>query len=41
VVFYKGGQVGPSEVHITIPDPEESNEEMDVTVNAGPDLEVS
>jgi len=41
VVFYKGGKVGPSEVHVTIPNPEESNEEMDVTMNTGPDLEVS
>ena len=41
VVFYKGGEVGPSKVHVTISNPEESNEEMDVTVNAGPDLEVS
>ena len=41
VVFYKSGEVGPSEVHVTISNPEESNEEIDVTVNAGPDLEVS
>jgi len=41
VVFYEGGRVRPSKVHVTIPDPEESNEEMDVIVNAGPDLEVS
>ena len=41
VVFYKGGQVRPSEVHVTIPDSEESDEEIDVTVNAGPDLKVS
>ena len=39
VVFYKGGQVGPSKVHVTIPDPEESDEKMNVTVNVGPDLE--
>ena len=32
VVFYEGEQVGPSKVHITIPDPEESDEEMNVTV---------
>ena len=41
VVFYESGWVGPSKVHVIIPDPEESNEEMDVTVNAGPDLKVS
>ena len=41
VVFYEGGWVGPSKVHVIIPDPEESNEEMDVTVNAGPDLKAS
>jgi len=41
VVFYKSGQVRPSKVHITIPDPEESDEEINVTVNAGPDLKVS
>jgi len=41
VVFYEGGQVRPSEVHITIPNSEESDEEIDVTVNAGPDLKVS
>jgi len=41
VVFYEGGQVGPNKVHVTIPDSEESDEEMDVTVNAGPDLEAS
>jgi len=41
VVFYEGGQVGPSEVHVTIPNPEESNEGMNVTVNARPDLKVS
>ena len=41
MVFYKGGRVGPSKVHVTISDPEESNKEMDVTVNAGPDLEAS
>jgi len=41
VVFYEGRQVGPSKVHVTIPNPEESNEKMDVTVNAGPDLKVS
>jgi len=41
VVFYEGGQVRPSKVHVTIPDSEESDEEIDVTVNAGPDLKVS
>jgi len=41
VVFYEGGQVRPSEVHVTIPDSEESDEKIDVTVNAGPDLKVS
>jgi len=41
VVFYEGGQVRPSEVHVTISDSEESDEEIDVTVNAGPDLKVS
>jgi len=41
VVFYKGGRVGPGKVHITISNPKESNEEMDVTVNAGPDLKTS
>jgi len=41
VVFYEGGQVRPSEVHVTIPDSEESDEEIDITVNAGPDLKVS
>jgi len=41
VIFYKGGQVGPSKVHVTIPDPEESDEEMDVTVSAGLNLKVS
>ena len=41
VVFYKGGQVRPSEVHVTIPDSEESDKEIDVTVNAGPDLKAS
>ena len=41
MIFYKGGQVGPSEVHVTIPNPEESDEEMNITVNAGPDLKVS
>ena len=41
VVYYEGGRVGPSKVHVTIPDPEESDEEIDVTVNAGPDLKVS
>ena len=41
IVFYEGGQVGPSEVHVTIPNPKESNEEIDITVNAGPDLEAS
>ena len=41
VVFYEGEQVGPSEVHVTIPDPEESNEEMDITMNARSNLEAS
>ena len=41
VVFYEGGRVGPSKVHVTIPNPEESDEEIDVTVNAGPDLKAS
>ena len=41
MIFYKGGQVGPSEVHVTIPNPEESDEEINVTVNAGPDLKAS
>jgi len=41
VVFYEGGQVRPSEVHVTISDSEESDEEIDVTMNAGPDLKVS
>ena len=41
VVFYEGGQVRSSEVHVTIPDSEESNEEIDVTVNTGPDLKAS
>ena len=41
MVFYKGGQVRPSEVHVTIPDSEESDEEIDVTVNVGPNLKVS
>jgi len=41
MVFYEGGQVRPSEVHVTIPDSEESDEEIDITVNAGPDLKVS
>ena len=41
MVFYEGGQVRPSEVHITIPDSEESNEEIDITVNAGPNLKAS
>ena len=41
VVFYKSEWVGPSKVHVTIPDPEESDEEMNVTVNAGPNLEAS
>ena len=41
MVFYEGGQVRPSEVHITIPDSEESDKEIDITVNAGPNLKVS
>jgi len=41
MVFYKGGQVEPSKVHITISDPKESNEKMNVTVNVRPDLEAS
>ena len=38
VVFYEGEQVGPNKVCVTIPNPEESNEEMYVTMNAGPNL---
>ena len=41
MVFYEGGQVRPSEFHVTIPDSEESDEEIDITVNAGPDLKAS
>ncbi len=41
MVFYKSGQVGPSKVHVTIPNSKESDEEMNVTVNTGPDLKVS
>ena len=41
IVFYEGGWVGPSKAHVTIPDPEESDKEIDITVNAGPDLKVS
>ena len=41
VVFYEGGQVGPSKVHVTISDSEESDEEMDITMNAGSNLEAS
>jgi len=41
VVFYKDGQVRPSEVHITIPNPKEIDEEMDITVNTGPNLKAS
>ena len=41
VVFYEGGQVRPSEVHVTIPNSEKSNEEIDITMNAGPDLKAS
>ena len=41
VVFYKGGWVGPNEVYVTISDPEESDEGINVTVNTRPDLEVS
>ena len=41
VVFYEGGWVGSSEVHVTISNPKESNEKIDITVNTGPDLEVS
>ena len=40
MVFYEGERVGPSEVYVIIPNPEESNEEINVTVNAGPDLKV-
>ena len=38
VVFYESEQVGLSKVHVTIPDPEESNEKINVTVNARPNL---
>ena len=41
VVFYEGERVGPSKVHVTISDPEESDEKMNITVNTRPDLEVS
>ena len=41
VVFYEGGQVRPSKVHVTIPDSEESDKEIDVTVNARPNLKAS
>ena len=41
VVFYENGWVGPSKVHVTISNSEESDEEMDITVNARPDLKVS
>ena len=41
VVFYESGQVRPSEVHITISNSEESDEEIDITVNARPDLKAS
>ena len=41
MVFYEGGQVRPSEVHVTIPNSEKSNEEIDITMNAGPDLKAS
>ena len=41
VVFYEGGQVGPNEVHVPIPDPEESDEEMNITVNTRSDLKAS
>jgi len=41
VVFYESGQVGPSKVHVTIPDSEESDEEIDVTVSAGLNFKVS
>ena len=41
MVFYEGGQVRPSKVHITIPNSEESDKEIDITVNAGPNLKVS
>ena len=41
MIFYEGEQVGPSKVHVTIPNPEESDEKIDVTMNAGSDLEVS
>ena len=41
MVFYEGERVGPSKVHVTISDPEESDEKMNITVNTRPDLEVS
>ena len=41
VVFYESGQVGPSKVHVTILNPKESDEEINITMNAGPDLKVS
>ena len=41
VVFYEGEQVGPSKVHVPIPDPEESDEEMNITVNARSNLKAS
>ena len=41
VVFYKGGQVGLSKVHVTISDPEESDEKINITVNAESDLKAS
>ena len=41
VVFYEGRQVGPSEVHVTISNSEESDKEINVTVNTRPDLEAS
>ena len=41
VVLYEGRQVRPSKVYVTISDSEESNEKMDITMNAGPDLKAS
>ena len=41
MVFYKGEQVRPSKVHVTIPDSEKSDEEIDVAVNVGPNLKAS
>jgi len=41
IVLYEGRQVRPSKVYITISDSEESNEKMDITMNAGPNLKAS